>query len=232
MGARTGAAYTRVPNSLSMTPSVSPSGRTEVAEQAWSDPRAPLVAFDLASVETYFLIRALSAAAAEEDGALWCPLASGPAPLDLDVDAARTHAEKLELPFVRPGRHPAPVPRAMRLAALAAARGRGAIFTVRATRLAWATGADLDLLAEQTARGGDDDDDLQGYLRLIMGEIGVGVEEATRAAEAGSSWDLELRRTATRLAQLGIDSAPALRLDGQLYTGRAAISRAVAEHEG
>ncbi|MCW3056433.1 MAG: hypothetical protein JWO21_402 [Solirubrobacterales bacterium] len=202
-----------------------------MSEQAWSDPRVRLVAFDLASVETYFLIRALSAAAVEEDGALWCPLASDPAPLDLDVDAARSHAEKLELPFVRPTRHPAPMPRAMRLAALAAARRRGAIFTVRATRLAWATGADLDRLGEQTAGGEEDDEDLEGYLRLIMGEIGVGVEEARRAAEDSSPWDLELRRTAARLAQLGIDSAPALRLDGRLYTGRAAISRAVAEHE-
>ena len=191
----------------------------------------PLVAVDLASVETYFLIRLLSAAAVEEQGALWCPLISDPAPLDLDVQAARRHAERLQLPFVRPPRHPAPVPRAMRLAALAAARGRGALFTVRATRLAWAAGADLDRLG---THGDSDveDDELEGYLQLIVEEIGVGLADAKRAAEDGSDWDRQLSATALRLAQLGIDSAPTLRLEGTLYTGQAAISRALDAQDG
>jgi 2-hydroxychromene-2-carboxylate isomerase len=203
-----------------------------VTEPAWSDPGVPLVAIDLASVETYLLVRALSEAAVEEHGALWCPLASSPAPLDRDIGAARRLAQALQIPFVPPPRHPAPVPRAMRLAALAAARGRGAIFTVRATRLAWATGTDLDLLTEQVdGAHANEEEDLGGYLELIMREIGLDVAEAKRAAAEGSPWDLELQRTSARLAQLGIRSAPALRLHGKLHSGRAAISRALAVHE-
>jgi hypothetical protein len=65
---------------------------------------------------------------------------SEPAQLDLDLDVAMCYANRLEIPFVRPATHSAPVPRAMRLAALACQRSRGAIWTVRATHLAWATG--------------------------------------------------------------------------------------------
>src|ERR1035437_3316413 len=129
-----------------MTPSVSSHRRRSLVDRALSDPDVPLVAMDLASVDSYLLVRPLSYLAVERDGALWCPLLSKPSSLDLDIEAARIHARRLRLPFVRPERHPAPVPRAMRIAALAAARSRGAIFTVRATRLAWSTGADLDRL--------------------------------------------------------------------------------------
>ena len=138
-----------------------------------------LVVMDLASVESYLLVRPLSYLAVEQDGALWCPLLSKPAPLDLDIDAARIHARRLRLPFVRPERHPTPVPGAMRIAALAAARSRGAIFTVRATRLAWSTGADLDRLERGAGLDDSDpDDDPEGYLRLMVQEIGVDVRDA------------------------------------------------------
>src|SRR5664279_3869612 len=99
-----------------MTPSVSPRRRTSLVDRALSDPDVPLVAMDLASVESYLLVRGLSYLAVEQDGALWCPLLSRPAALDLDTDAARLHADRLQLPFVRPERHPAPVPTAMRIA--------------------------------------------------------------------------------------------------------------------
>jgi hypothetical protein len=33
---------------------------------------------------------------------VWCPLISEPAQLDLDVDAARGYANRLQIPFVRP----------------------------------------------------------------------------------------------------------------------------------
>src|SRR5664280_3487979 len=107
-----------------MTPSVSPDGRSRLAKPVWSDPDVPLVVIDLASVETYFLVRPLSGLAVEQAGAVWCPLISEPAQLDLDVDAARACANRLQIPFVRPETHHAPVPRAMRLAALASQRGR------------------------------------------------------------------------------------------------------------
>lgn len=194
-----------------------------------ADQDVPLVVFDLASVETYILVRALSDVAVEADGALWCPLISHPAPLDLDIEAAQAYATRLQLPFVRPRRHPAPVPRAMRLAALAAARGHGAIFTVRATRLAWSIGADLDRLGGDAGlRDGDMDDDAEEYLRLMMDEIGVDVPDARVAAEEGSDWDVELDLIARTLSELGAHSAPALRLRGVFYTGQAAIASALA----
>lgn len=216
-----------------MTPFVSPSGRSHLTGRAWSDPDGPLVVFDLSSVETYFLARALSGLAVEGHGASWCPLISEPAQLDLDVDGARDCAKRSQLPFVRPERHPAAVPRAMRLAALAAARGHAAIFTIRATRLAWSTGADLGRLGEdKDLNDGHEEDDLDEYLRLIVQEIGVDVGEAKAAANEGSDWDLELHSIAVGLSQLGIHTAPALRWHGKLYTGQAAIAPLLAELDG
>ena len=215
-----------------MTSPVSPHRRTSLVDRASSDPDLPLVAIDLASVESYLLVRPLSYLAVEQDGALWCPLPSGPASLDLDVDAARIHAHRLRLPFVCPERHPAPVPKAMRIAALAAARARGALFTVRATRLAWSIGADLDRLELGAGLGDSDpDDDPEGYLRLMVEEIGIDVCEAKLAAREGSEWDVELHALADGLARLGIYAAPALRLRGKLYMGLTAISAVLADSE-
>jgi hypothetical protein len=208
-----------------MTSSASPHTRANLVDRAASDPDVPLVVIDLASVESYLLVRRLSYLAVEQDGAVWCPLLSKPSSLDLDIEAARCHADRLQLPFVRPERHPAPVPRAMRIAALAAARSRAAIFTVRATRLAWSTGADLDRLELGAGlEEPDQDDDPEEYLRLMTREIGLDVADAKLAAQQGSNWDLELRATASGLAGLGIDAAPALRWNGRLYTGMDAIS--------
>jgi 2-hydroxychromene-2-carboxylate isomerase len=194
-----------------------------VIEPAWSDAGVPLVVLDLASVETYFLVRGLSRVGVEAQGAIWCPLMSEPAPLDLDVNAASAHARRLQLPFVRPARHPAPVPKAMRLAALAASRGQAALFTVRATRLAWSTGADLDCIAEDTGPGGEDED-VGAYLPLMIEDSGVELAEARVAAGEGSDWDLELQAIAGRLQRLGIHAAPTLRWHGSLYAGSDAIS--------
>jgi hypothetical protein len=201
-------------------------------DRALSDADVPLVAMDLASVESYLLVRPLSYLAVEADGALWCPLLSKPAPLDLDIDAARIHAHQLRLPFVRPERHPAPVPGAMRIAALAAARSRAAIFALRATRLAWSTGADLDRLELGAGlEDPDGDDDPEGYLRLMAGEIGLDVSDAKLAAREGSDWDLELDAIARDLGRLGIHAAPALRWRGNVYSGLRAISAVLAECE-
>jgi hypothetical protein len=208
-----------------MTRSVSPNRRTSLVDRVLSDPDVPLVALDLASVESYLLVRALSYLADEQAGAIWCPLLSKPASLDLDIDAARIHAHRLQLPFVRPQRHPAPVPKAMRIAALAAARSRAAIFTVRATRLAWSTGADLDRLELGAGlEATDTDDDPEWYLHLMAQEIGLDVCDAKLAAREGSEWDRELCAIVGGLGQLGIDAAPALRWRRELYTGLDAIS--------
>lgn len=215
-----------------MTSPVSSHRRTSLVDRAASDPDVPLVVIDLASVESYLLVRELSYLAVEQDGAVWCPLLSKPSSLDLDIEAARIHAQRLQLPFVQPERHPAPVPTAMRIAALAAARSRAAIFTVQATRLAWSTGADLDRLELGAGlEEADSDDDPEGYLRLMAQKIGVDVSDAKLAAQEGSEWDLELRSIAGGLARLGIDAAPALRWRGRLYTGLAAISGVLAGSE-
>ena len=215
-----------------MTSPVSPHRRTSLVDRALRDPDAPLVAIDLASVESYLLVRRLSYLAVEQDGAIWCPLLSKPAPLDLDIQAARIQAQGLRLPFVRPERHPAPVPRAMRIAALAATRSRAAIFTVRATRLAWSTGADLDRLELGAGLNeSDPDDDPEGYLRLLAGEIGLNVCEAKLAAQEGSESDVELHELVGGLVRLGIHAAPALRWREKLYTGLTAISAVLTEFE-
>ena len=205
---------------------------SSLVDRVASAPDVPLVAMDLASVESYILVRRLSYLADEHEGALWCPLLSGPAALDLDIDAAREHANRLRLPFVRPARHPAPVPRAMRIAALSAACSRNAIFTVRATRLAWGTGADLDRLEfgaglEESEPSGDP----EGYLRLMMQEIGLDVGAAKLAAREGSESDARLHALAEALARLGVRAAPTLRWREHLYTGLAAISTVLSEFE-
>jgi AcrR family transcriptional regulator/2-hydroxychromene-2-carboxylate isomerase len=219
--------------SVSSTPRAHTDARSRPAQPIWSsDPDVPLVVIDLASVETYVLVRPLSDLAVEREGAVWCPLTSKPAGLDLDVETARRHVERLQLPFVRPERHPAPLPRAMRLATFASARGSGAIFTIRATRLAWAAGADLDCLGDQPSLDdGEVEDDLDDYLRLIAREIGLDIEEAKLAMEDGSDWDRQLDQAADCLAQLGIDSAPALRWQGHIYAGLDAISAFLADRE-
>jgi hypothetical protein len=211
---------------------MTPAEGRSLLDRASTDPNLPLVAIDLASVESYFLVRPLSYLAVERDGALWCPLLSKPSSLDLDIDAARVHAQRLRLPFVRPERHPAPVPGAMRIAALGAARSRAAIFTVRATRLAWSTGADLDRLDRGAGLDdSDSDDDPEGYLRLMAREIGLDVRDAKLAAREGSEWDTELHALADGLARLEIHAAPALRWRGKLYTGLTAINGVLSEYE-
>jgi AcrR family transcriptional regulator/predicted DsbA family dithiol-disulfide isomerase len=219
----------RAPNPSSVPPP-SPRRQPRPAEPCWSDPDVPLVVIDLASIETYLLVRALSDLAVEQQGAVWCPLISKPARLDLDLEAARRQVDRLQLPFVRPERHPAQLRRAMRLATFASARARGAIFTIRATRLAWAAGVDLDRLGDEPSlEDRDAEDDRGDYLRLIVREVGLEIEEAKTAMEEGSDWDAELDWAAGRLGQLGIQSAPALRWQGRIYSGLDAISAVLAD---
>ena len=77
----------------------------------------------------------------------------------------------------------------------------------------------------------DPDDDPEGYLRLMVEEIGIDVCEAKLAAREGSEWDVELHALAGGLARLGIHAAPALRWRRRLYTGLAAISAVLADSE-
>lgn len=191
--------------------------RSRLAEtSALRDPQVPLVVLDLASVETYLLCQPLTGLVLEAAGAIWCPLASDPAPLDRDRGAAGRAAAGLQLPLAWPVRHPAPVPQAMRVAALACGRGLGASTIYGLSRLAFGGGGDLD--------------DSEEYL-LALEETGLTAHEARLAAADGSAWDTELRSLAAELRGLGISGAPALRWGGHLYLGGRAIAPVLAESQ-
>jgi len=194
-----------------MVPSVNSHSR--LARQ-WDREDAPLVVLDLASVETYFLVQPLSCLAFEQEGAVWCPLISDPAPLDRDEPGARARAAALELELQWPERHPKAVPRAMRVAALACDHGRGADFMLGMSRLAWGSGRDLDD---------------PGEYEFLAVENGLDRREAADAAQEGSAYDRRLAEVAGRLERLGIAAAPALRWQGQLYAGSEAIAPLLAQ---
>jgi 2-hydroxychromene-2-carboxylate isomerase len=199
---------------------------SQLAGSPWDDPAVPLVVLDLASVSTYLLVSRLSEVAIEQRGALWCPLISPPGPLDLDPRAAKDLADALGLPLEQSPEHPRSLPATMRLATLAAARGKGALFMIRATRLAWSTGADLDALFRPGHSDGfsPEEHERDGYLPLIAHDIGISVDQAMQAAEDRSPWDVELHLLAQALEQVGIETAPTLRWQGQLHVGFDAIS--------
>src|SRR3954447_12719458 len=98
-------------------------------------------------------------------------------------DAVAARAAALRIPLVWPDRHPAPRPAAMRAAAYAAERGRGAAFVLAASRLALCGGFDLDdpeVLAEAAAAAG------------------LGLRECLHAA-GDPTRDAEMERDADRL---------------------------------
>lgn len=168
----------------------------------------PLVVLDLASVETYLLAQPLAWLASEAAGAVWCPLISAPAALDEDREEARRCAERIRLALNWPERHPAPVPRTMRLAALASSRDMAAAFMFAASGLAFGSGVDL----EQIEPGRE-------FAAQLTRELDVSGKDARAAREAGSEWDLALGVIAQKLGALGVSSAPALRWRRELYLG-------------
>lgn len=187
---------------------------------ALGDPDLPLVVLDLASVETYLLAQPLSWLASEAAGAVWCPLISAPAALDDDQAQARRCAERVRLELSWPERHPAPVPRTMRQAALACSRGKAASFMFAASGLAFGSGIDL----EQIEPG-------RTFAAELRRGLDVSAAQTRAAREAGSEWDLALDRIAGELAGIGISSAPALRWRREIYAGAQAIDRVLAEGE-
>jgi hypothetical protein len=178
------------------------------------DSRVPLVVLDLASVESYLLLQPLTGLALESAGAIWCPLASDPAPLDLDRESAARVASTVALAVSWPVRHPAAVPRAMQVATLACSRGQGAAVMYALSRIAFGGGGDVDEPKE--------------YLPALK-DTDLAAQEARLAAESGSRWEGELRRLALELAAIGIRRAPALRWGGQLYLGSRAIASVLGE---
>jgi 2-hydroxychromene-2-carboxylate isomerase len=186
------------------------------AAGALADAQATLVVFDLQSVETYLLSQPLGWLAPEDEGAAWCPLPSAPSALDLNCEARDREAHRLELPIVWPEHQPVPVPRAMRVAALAAARGCAARYVFAMSRIAYGGGGDIN--------------DPQQCL-LAANETGLDKGEVQRAGEPSSEWDVALSAIKTALQGLGILTAPTVRWQGDLYTGFRAIRGLLRETE-
>src|SRR3954451_20927755 len=166
--------------------------------------------FDLADPGTYL-------AAERVDrlfpGIAWIPTSltalRGPWAGDDDV-AARAGA--LRMPLVWPERHPAPRPAAMRAAAYAAEQGRGAAFSLAASRLAFCGGFDLDdpeVLAEAAAAAG------------------IGLRECLQAA-GETARDAPAEAEAQRLLAAGADRLPVVRVGRLIFAGEERVTAAVA----
>jgi 2-hydroxychromene-2-carboxylate isomerase len=124
--------------------------------------------------------------------------------------AAEQRARELRLPLVWPESWPADVPAAMRVAAYAAERGRGAEFVLAAGRLAFCGGFDLDdpeILAEAAAAAG------------------LGLEGCLRAAGERRR-DVTIENDGRRLLAVGADRLPALRVGRSLYWGEGQVAEA------
>jgi 2-hydroxychromene-2-carboxylate isomerase len=182
--------------------------------------RAPRVTFffDLVSPWTY-----LAAERAERlfAGDRWRPatgdaIAGGrtaPDPRDeAERAAAERRAKALRLPLVWPEGWPDSGRGAMRVAALAAERGRAAPFVLAASRLAFCGGYELDdpeVIAEAAAAAG------------------LALDDALRAAGEVRR-DGAMDRTALRLLRRGADELPAVTVGRQLFAGEGRLAEAAA----
>jgi hypothetical protein len=194
-----------------------------------SDPGAPLVVLDLASVETYLLVGTLSRNLPEAGRALWCPLESQPAELDLDHAEADLFAGELHLSITWPGGHWRAVPRAMRVGALALDRGCAPSYMRSMSRVAFGAGMDVDKVSGPIEPRRSHLIDFEPYAVAVEDELGLSALDVADATQRGSRCDLHLQRVASDLAQLGIVRAPALRLDGEVHIGARAISELLPE---
>jgi 2-hydroxychromene-2-carboxylate isomerase len=127
-------------------------------------------------------------------------------------DAAEARAEALRMPLVWPESFRADVPATMRVAAYAAACGRGAAFALAAGRLAFCGGFDLEdpeIIAEAAAAAG------------------LGLDACLDAAR-DTRRDRELEAAGRRLRAAGADRLPALRVGRSLFWGEGRVADAVA----
>jgi 2-hydroxychromene-2-carboxylate isomerase len=126
--------------------------------------------------------------------------------------AAEERAAQLRMPLVWPERFPQDVPAAMRVATLAAERGRGARFTLAASRLAYCGGFDLEdpeIIAEAAAAAG------------------LSLEECLTAARDPSR-DGRCEAAGRRLLAAGADRLPALSVGRALFWGEERVAEAAA----
>lgn len=168
--------------------------------------------FDLRSPLTYL--------AAERADRLFAGLGWVPASSDVlhagDVELERVQAAEraalLGLPLVWPDDEPYLVRGAMRVAALAAERGRGAAFVLAASRLAFCGGFDVDdpeILAEAAAAAG------------------IGLGEALRAA-GDIRRDGPIEEAGRQLLAAGAQRLPAVRVGRMLFCGEERLMEAAA----
>ena len=186
--------------------------RSRLSASGGAPPRAALF-FDLGSPYTYL--------AAERADRLFARLEWLPAAADvlqgaaLNEEGRRAVCERaalLGLPFVWPEEAPHSVRGAMRVAALAAERGRGAAFVLAASRLAFCGGFDIDdpeILAEAAAAAG------------------IGLHE-TLAAAGDISRDGPIEEAGRLLLAAGATRLPALRVGRMLFCGEDRLLEAAA----
>ena len=170
--------------------------------------------FDLGCPFTYLAAERVDRAF---DEVVWTPAFDGALGADPAATAAlqrvaEERAEELRMPLVWPERFPLGADAAMRVAACAAAAGRGDSFVLAASRLAFCGGFDLDdpeILAEAAAAAG------------------LALQDCLEAARnVGHDGAIEL--AGRRLLAAGADRLPALRVGRALYWGERRVTDAIA----
>lgn len=175
--------------------------------------------FDLASPFTYLAAERVDR---QFDRVLWRPALSealhAGAPVaegdDLATMMARadSRAQSLRMPLVWPDPYPTSARAAMRVASLAADRGKGGAFVLAATRLAFCGGFDLEdpeVLAEAAAAAC------------------LGLDECLAAAKDPRR-DGRMEEAGRRLLAQGADCLPTVRVGRTLYCGEDRLTEAVA----
>jgi 2-hydroxychromene-2-carboxylate isomerase len=167
--------------------------------------------FDLGSPYTY-----LAAERADRGFALldWQPVRSAASPEPFGDDAREqiaARADELSLPLVWVPEQPLYVPRAMRVATLAAERGTAAEFVLAATRLTFAGSFDIEdpqILAVAGHAAG-----------IETADVLLAAEETGRAAA--------MHRSADVLRAAGATHLPAVRVGGALFCGEERLCEAM-----
>jgi 2-hydroxychromene-2-carboxylate isomerase len=173
--------------------------------------------FDLASPWTYLAAERVDRLFAEVH---WRPAMADALPMDRGAeeerDAADERAALLRMPLVWPEAWPIAGLSAMRVATLAAERGRAAAFVLATSRLAFCGGFDVDdpeILAEAAA------------------VAGLGLEECLQAA-GDVRRDGPTEHAALRLLSRGADALPVIVVGRSLYCGEHRIAEAAAAASG
>jgi 2-hydroxychromene-2-carboxylate isomerase len=173
--------------------------------------------FDLVSPWTYLAAERVERQFA---GVRWRPVVPDAVALEETDEEARDlveeRAAELRMPLVWPDAWPCSGRSAMRVASLAAERGRAAPFVLAASRLAFCGGYDLDdpeALAEAAAAAG------------------LGLEDCLKAA-GDVRRDGALERAGLRLLAQGADALPVFVVGHVLFCGERRLGEAAAMADG